>query len=236
MKNNKSVLIITGTSSGLGKDLAKHFLKKNYTVCGCSRGKSKINKKNYFHSILDIKNEDEVKNWINTIYLKYKKIDFLINNAAIIPASFPVLLNNTDLVNKVFNANVIGPINLMNEVTKKMLKKKFGRIINFSSMAAGLLEEGTSLYSSSKKSLEFYSKIFAKELSKENITCNTIAPSMYDTPSFRELGDKIINNAKKKLQIKRKLKINEISDIIEFLFKKESRIINGQTIYLGLII
>ena len=92
------------------------------------------------------------------------------------------------------------------------------------------------MVSSSKKSLEFYSKIFAKELSKENITCNTIAPSMYDTPSFRELGDKIINNAKKKLQIKRKLKINEISDIIEFLFKKESRIINGQTIYLGLII
>ena len=69
MKNNKSVLIITGTSSGLGKDLAKHFLKKNYIVCGCSRGKSKINKKNYFHSILNIKNEDEVKNWINTIYL-----------------------------------------------------------------------------------------------------------------------------------------------------------------------
>jgi len=236
MRNSKSVLIITGTSSGLGKNLAKYFIKKKYIVCGCSRGKSKIYSKNYFHSILDIKNEDQVKNWINNIYSKHKKIDFLINNAAIIPASFPVLLNNINLINKVFSANVIGPVNLMNEVAKKMLKKKFGRIINFSSMAAGLLEEGTSLYSSSKKSLEFYSKIFAKELSKENITCNTIAPSMYDTPSFRELGDKIINNAKKKLQVKRKLKINEISDIIEFLFKKESRVINGQTIYLGLII
>tara|TARA_B100000965_G_scaffold259788_1_gene219035 strand:- start:845 stop:1555 length:711 start_codon:yes stop_codon:yes gene_type:complete len=236
MKNSKSVLIITGTSSGLGKDLARYFLKKKYIVCGCSRGKSKINSRNYFHSILDIQNEDEVKKWINNIYLKFKKIDFLINNAAIIPASFPVLLNNMNLVRKVFSSNVIGPINLMNEVSKKMLKKKFGRIINFSSMAAGLLEEGTSLYSSSKKSLEFYSKIFAKELSKENITCNTIAPSMYDTPSFRELGEKIINSATKKLQVKRKLKINEISDIIEFLFKKESRVINGQTIYLGLII
>ena len=124
MKNSKSVLIITGTSSGLGKDLAKYFLKKNYIVCGCSRGKSKINSRNYFHSILDIQNEDEVKKWINNIYSKFKKIDFLINNAAIIPASFPVLLNNMNLVRKVFSSNVIGPINLMNEVSKKMLKKK----------------------------------------------------------------------------------------------------------------
>ena len=236
MRKHKSVLIITGTSSGLGKDLAKYFLKKKYIVCGCSRGKSKINSKNYFHSVLDIQNEDKAKNWIDNIYSKYKKIDFLINNAAIIPASFPVLLNNSNLVNKVFNTNVTAPINLMNEVAKKMLKRKFGRIINFSSMAAGILEEGTSLYASSKKSLEFYSKIFAKELSRENITCNTIAPSMYESPSFRELGDIIINNAKKKLQVKRKLKINEISDLIEFLFKKESRVINGQTIYLGLVI
>ena len=236
MRNTKSVLIITGTSSGLGKDLAKYFLKKKYIVCGCSRSKGKINSKNYFHSILDIQNEEEVKKWIDNIYSKYKKIDFLINNAAIIPASFPVLLNNSNLVNKVFNTNVTAPINLMNEVAKKMLKRKFGRIINFSSMAAGILEEGTSLYASSKKSLEFYSKIFAKELSRENITCNTIAPSMYESPSFRELGDIVINNAKKKLQVKRKLKINEISDLIEFLFKKESEVINGQTIYLGLVV
>ena len=234
MKKIKKILVITGTSSGLGKDLVNYFVKNNFIVFGCSRGKKKINIKNYFHTSIDIKNEDQVKKWVDQIYLKHKRIDYLINNAALIPASFPVLLNNSNLVNDVFNTNVVGPINVMNEVAKKMLRKKFGRIINFSSMAAGLLEEGTSLYSSSKKGIETYSKIFAKELSKANITCNIIAPSMYKTPSFKKLGDKIINNAKKKLQIKRELKIEEIINVIEFLFKKESNVITGQTIYLGL--
>ena len=115
-----------------------------------------------------------------------------------------------------------------------MVKKKFGRIISLSSMSVGLLEEGTSLYSSSKNSLDTYSKILSKELAKANITCNTIAPSMYNTKSFRELGETIINNSKKKLQVQRELKLEEIANVIEFLFKKESAVITGQTIYLGL--
>ena len=117
-----------------------------------------------------------------------------------------------------------------------MVKKKFGRIVSFSSMAAGLLEEGTSLYSASKSSIDTYSKIVSKELAKANVTCNIIAPSMYNTGSFRKLGEKVINNSKKKLQIQRELKLEEITNVIEFLFKKESGVITGQTIYLGLTI
>ena len=103
-------------------------------------------------------------------------------------------------------------------------------------MAAGLLEEGTSLYSSSKNSVETYSKIVAKELSKANITCNTIAPSMYNTSSFRKLGKRVIESSKKKLQTQRELTLNEITNVIDFLFKKESSVITGQTIYLGLAV
>ena len=57
---------------------------------------------------------------------------------------------------------------------------------------------------------------------------------MYNTKSFRELGETIINNSKKKLQVQRELKLEEIANVIEFLFKNESAVITGQTIYLGL--
>jgi 3-oxoacyl-[acyl-carrier protein] reductase len=171
---------------------------------------------------------------VKDAHFKYKKIDYLINNAALIPASFPSILNDKELVTRVFETNVISQISIINEVAKKMVKKKFGRIICFSSMSVGLLEEGTSLYSSSKNSLDTYSKILSKELAKANITCNTIAPSMYNTKSFRELGETIINSSKKKLQVQRELKLEEIANVIEFLFKKESAVITGQTIYLGL--
>ena len=234
MQKSRRILLITGTSSGLGKDLSKYFLKKNYIVFGCSRGKSKISSKFYKHRILNLNDETEVKKWVKDVHFKYKKIDYLINNAALIPASFPSILNDKELVTRVFETNVISQISVINEVAKKMVKKKFGRIISLSSMSVGLLEEGTSLYSSSKNSLDTYSKILSKELAKANITCNTIAPSMYNTKSFRELGETIINNSKKKLQVQRELKLEEIANVIEFLFKKESAVITGQTIYLGL--
>ena len=234
MQKSRRILLITGTSSGLGKDLSKYFLKKNYIVFGCSRSKSKISSKCYKHKILNLNDEKEVKKWVKDAHFKYKKIDYLINNAALIPASFPSILNDKELVTRVFETNVISQISIINEVAKKMVKKKFGRIICFSSMSVGLLEEGTSLYSSSKNSLDTYSKILSKELAKANITCNTIAPSMYNTKSFRELGETIINSSKKKLQVQRELKLEEIANVIEFLFKKESAVITGQTIYLGL--
>ena len=234
MQKSRRILLITGTSSGLGKDLSKYFLKKNYIVFGCSRSKSKISSKFYKHRILNLNDEREVRKWVEDIHAKYKKIDYLINNAALIPASYPSILNDKELITRVFETNVISQISIINEVAKKMVKKKYGRIISLSSMSVGLLEEGTSLYSSSKNSLDTYSKILSKELAKANITCNTIAPSMYNTKSFRELGETIINNSKKKLQVQRELKLEEIANVIEFLFKKESAVITGQTIYLGL--
>ena len=236
MQKNRRVLLITGTSSGLGKDLSKYFLKKNYTVFGCSRSKSKISSKFYNHRILNVNDETDVKKWVNDAYAKHKKIDYLINNAALIPTSYPSILNDKDLITRVFETNVISQISIINETAKKMIQKKFGRIVNFSSMAVGLLEEGTSLYSASKNSLDTYSKILSKELAKANITCNTVAPSMYNTKSFQELGTKIINSSKKKLQVQRELKLEEITNVIEFLFKKESAVITGQTIYMGLVV
>ena len=234
MDKSRKVLIITGTSRGIGKELVKFFLKKNFTVFGCSRKKNRFKHKNYFHSEVDISNANQVKKWLNEIVNKKKKIDFLINNASLTPASFPVLLNNKDYAEEVMKTNFIGVINVMNEVSKIMIKKKFGRIVNISSMALALLQDGTSLYSSSKSAMETYSKIFAKELSSSNITCNVVAPSMYDTSSFRELGKKVIENAKKKLQFKRLLTINEIGNAINFFFQEESGVITGQSLYLGL--
>ena len=85
------------------------------------------------------------------------------------------------------------------------------------------MRKGPHYIRSLKSSIDTYSKIVSKELAKANVTCNIIAPSMYNTNSFRKLGEKVIYNSKKKLQIQRELKLEEITNVIEFLFKKESR-------------
>ena len=130
---------------------------------------------------------------------------------------------------------MIGTAIVSSEVSKIMLSQKSGRIINFSSMAVGLHQEGTSAYSSSKAALVEYTKIMAKELFQINITCNVISISMFPSDAFYELGDKIITKAKEKLIYKNILNIEEICNVIDFFFKDKSKIVTGQEIYLGMV-
>ena len=140
---------------------------KNFIIFGCSRNDLKFTSKFYDHSVFDINSETEIRKWLKR-FTKHKRIDCLINNVAL-PTSYPSILNNKELVLKVFKTNVVSQINLINEVAKKMVKKKFGRIVSFSSMAAGLLEEGTSITLSQKLN-DTCSKIVSKELAKANVT------------------------------------------------------------------
>ena len=114
------------------------------------------------------------------------------------------------------------------------MAKKFGRIM-ISSMSLNLLQEGTSIYSASKSAEVVYSKILAKELANYNITSNVLGVSMYESRAFRNLGKTIIDNAKQKLLNKRLLSINEITNVLEFFFKKDSSVVSGQEIYLSLV-
>lgn len=228
-------MLITGTSSGIGKSLKNFFLKeKSIFIEGCSRRKIGSSK-NYNHSIVNLESEQSIKDWINQIIKKHKKIDYLINNAALAPAAFPALLNSYSIIEQTFRLNVVGSFTLINEVAKHMIKKRFGRIISFSSMSVELNQEGTSLYSSSKSALIQYSKILAKELAKANITSNIIGISVFPSKSVNKLGEFIINKAKEKLTFNRFLDPSEIHHAVNFFLDENSKSITGQEIYLGLI-
>ena len=233
---SKKVILITGSNSGVGKCLVEHFSKnKNYLIMGCSRSTDKFKSKNFFHTKVDLQKENEIKLWVKNIVNKFGKIDYLINNAAFAPAAFPALLNTYDLIKETYELNVLGSFTLINEVAKQMIKKKFGRIISFSSMSVELNQEGTSLYSSSKSALIQYSKILAKELGKANITSNIIGISVYSSNSVKKLGSFIINKAREKLIFKNNLNKEEIIHTVNFFLHQDSRSVTGQEIYLGLI-
>tara|TARA_A100001037_G_scaffold200957_1_gene179704 strand:- start:376 stop:1089 length:714 start_codon:yes stop_codon:yes gene_type:complete len=233
---SKKVILVTGTNSGVGKCLVKYFSQnKNNIIIGCSRSHDKFKSKNFFHTQVNLQNENEIKQWIKNIITTYGKIDYLINNAAFAPAAFPALLNSYDLIKKTYELNVLGSFTLINEVAKHMIKKKFGRIISFSSMSVELNQEGTSLYSSSKSALIQYSKILAKEIGKVNVTSNIIGLSVYDSKSVEKLGNFIINKAREKLIFKKNLTKEEIIHAVNFFLHKDSKSITGQEIYLGLI-
>ena len=231
----KKTIIITGSSSGLGYALAKK-LSENYNIIGCGRRKLKTSFQRYYR--LDLNNPKEVEDWSNELIKKKLNLFALINNASVIPVQHPALLYDLDLLKNVANVNMISQIIIMKNFSKFFLKnkKKNGRIINISSMASPLSENGTSLYASSKQFIEKFISIFSKELSKANITCNTIGITYFNSPSFKELNQQVLNKSFEKTNIQRPLKIDEVVHAVNFLLDKKSNTISGQKLFLGMSI
>ena len=139
---DQKVFIITGTSRGIGKQLARHYLAEGNIVVGCSRSTCDIeHKKNYTHYIADITDEKEVVKLVRKTVQKYVKVDVLLNNAGIATMNH-ISLTPMSSVQKVFATNVFGPFLFLRETSKAMVRRKSGRIVNFVSVALPFRLEG----------------------------------------------------------------------------------------------
>lgn len=235
MTEKRSIIVISGTSRGIGKALAEHYLSRGYIVYGCSRGNATIKHEQYSHDILDVSNELQVITWARKIKRTGIKICALICNAGTSSATSLFLSTQLSQFNAQLNSNFTGTYILCREFGKIFLQQQSGRIINFSSVLAGMHEEGTSIYSATKKAIEELTKIIAKELAPYNITCNCIASGLVITPLTEQLGETAINNVVAKQSIKRAIKLEEVCFVSDFFLSAESACITGQVLYLGLV-
>jgi 3-oxoacyl-[acyl-carrier protein] reductase len=229
----KRVMLITGTSKGIGKYLAEYYLSKEYFVIGCSRSKSAILNKSYHHFIIDVSNEKEILDVFSYIRKDLKRLDVLINNAAINPAIISAALLPYDTILNAFKVNTFAPMVFCREAVKIMGRKKSGRIINIGSMATRHEVPGEALYTSTKSSVIAFSRVLAKEVYKAGITVNVIAPSAIDT----ELSAKVNKDALKEVLSRNAVnemgQSSDVTNTIDFLISKESMAVTGQVIYLG---
>ncbi len=235
MQKTQPVMVITGTSKGVGNGMARHFLALGFTVAGCSRGDATIEHENYFHAIVDVRDEGQVRSWVRTVKNKFGRIDILVSNVGSAPANLLMTMTSGTVLMDLLQTNIAGSYYVCREVSKVMLLQRSGRIITTSSMAVGLHEEGTSAYSASKSAIVEMTKIMAKELAPAGITCNIIAPSMLMTDAVTILGEPIIQRALSKLTIKRTVTIEEICNVVSFFSAAESSCITGQVIHMGLV-
>jgi 3-oxoacyl-[acyl-carrier protein] reductase len=230
MKHN--TIIITGTRKGIGEYLASYYLNHGYNVIGCSRSEASIAHLNYRHYCLDVADENEVKKMFLELSKSYAKIDVLINNAGIGSMNH-VVLTPLKTVQNIINTNFIGTFLFCRETSKLMMKHKYGRIINFSTVAYPLNLEGEAIYTASKAAIESFTKILAKELGQFNITVNSIGPSPIKTDLVKNIQHAKINSLIEMQIIKRFGEFIDISNVIDFYLREESSFITGQTIYLG---
>lgn len=226
------VVLITGTRKGIGKELAKHFLEKGHQVIGCSRGEASIEEPNYTHYSLDISDEKAVIRMVKEARRTFGRIDILINNAGIASMNHAILTPGKT-ARRIFDVNVMGSFFLCREVGKSMIKQKYGRIVNFSTVAAPLRLAGEALYASSKAAVESLTRILAHEFGEFGITCNAIAPTPIKTDLIRSVPEEKLQQLIDRQAIKRYGTVDDVWNVIEFFTRPESSFITGQVLYLG---
>jgi len=195
MRLNNKVAIITGSSTGIGFEIAKEFIKNGAKVVLCgssdkSTNTAKEKLKNIFPNSTflaiktDISNKEDVINLFKITYEEFGKIDILVNNAGIAPAKSIDEMTDEEFIN-VLNINTVGTFRCTKEAVKYM-KDSGGSIINTSSFVSLYGSPNQAAYTASKAAINGLTKSNAKELGKYNIRVNAIAPGVVMTEMVKE--------------------------------------------------
>ncbi|MEK6730656.1 MAG: SDR family oxidoreductase [Pseudomonadota bacterium] len=232
MHSVQRVILITGARKGIGKYLAHYYSDKGHQVIGCSRKSVNVEFDNYQHFCLDVCDEKSVLNLFSEIRRKYSHLDILINNAGI-AAMNHALLTPLSVAQKIMDTNVISSFLFCREAAKLMSKNKFGRIVNFTTIAVPLKVEGEAIYASSKAAIVTMTEILGKEFAEYGITVNAIGPTPIETDLIRAVPQDKIQQLLNQQSIHRLGALQDISNVIDFYISSQSDFITGQTIFLG---
>lgn len=226
------VMIITGTSKGIGRYLVDYYTDKGFQVVGCSRTAPENTPPGYVHYTLSVSDEAAVAGMVWDVYKRFGRIDVLINNAGIASMNHSLLMP-LKTVEDIFATNVFGSFLFAREVAKVMMRRKYGRIVNFATVATPLRLEGESAYAASKAAVESYTEILAKELGAFDITVNAVGPTPVATDLIRSVPEPKIKALIEAQAIKRLGEFRDISNVIDFFIASGSDFVTAQTIYLG---
>jgi len=231
-RNSRPVLLVSGSSKGIGRYLVEYYLAKDYLVAGCSRGNSSLQHENYRHFSVDVSDETKVKEMFAEITRDYGRLDVLVNNAGIASMNH-ILLTPVETARSILETNFIGTFLLCREAAKVMRKRKFGRIVNLATVAVPLKLEGEAVYAASKAAVLTFTQVAAKELASFGITVNAIGPTPIPTDLIKAVPPEKIEKLISRQSIPRPGKLEDVSNVIDFFIQPESDFITGQVIFLG---
>ena len=227
------IVLVTGASRGIGLEAAKHFSKEGYKVIGSSRGDFNLGEligdESAISVQLDLMSKESIKNLFADLKSEDLLPSVLVNNAGITKDQLFLRMKDEDW-DDVIETNLNGLFRVTKAFIKPMVKNRFGRVVNISSVAGLMGNSGQVNYSSSKSAMVGFSRSLAKELGSRNITSNVVAPGFIETDMTTFLNDDEKVEVSKNIPMKRFGTVQDVAKCIVFLASDEANYITGQTI------
>jgi 3-oxoacyl-[acyl-carrier protein] reductase len=232
------VAFVTGASQGIGRACALVLAEAGAKVACAARSEDKL--KSVVDEIkskggdaalfkMDVANEDDVKNAIKSAVAQFGKVDILVNNAGITRDTLAMRMKRADW-DDVINTNLTGPFIATQAAISSMLKQRWGRIVNISSIFGQMGQIGQANYAASKAGLIGLTKAMAREVASRNITVNAVAPGWIETAMTADLAPELREQVIKMVPLGRPGTDMEVAHAVRFLASDEAAYITGQVI------
>ena len=232
------VALVTGASQGIGRTVALRLAKDGATVAVAARNQEKLSELvaeitaaggQAAAFALDVADEDQVKSTVKAAIAQFGKVDILVNNAGITRDQLVLRMKRADW-DAVLQTNLTSAYLCIQAVMSSMLKQRWGRIINITSIFGQMGQAGQANYSASKAGLIGLTMAIAREVGSRNITCNAIAPGFIETAMTAALGDEFKLTAVKQIPLARVGSPEDVASAVAFLASDDASYITGHVL------
>tara|TARA_B100001027_G_C16235465_1_gene316775 strand:- start:553 stop:1284 length:732 start_codon:yes stop_codon:yes gene_type:complete len=235
LKNKK--ILITGATGGIGNCLVEKFDQLGCEIFATGTNEEKLNNlKKKFQNIeigkFKLDEHDKIEEFIENVHNKLDGIDVLINNAGITLDNLSIRLSEENW-KKVIDINLTSTFLMCKHVIKKMLKKKYGKIVNITSIVGHTGNLGQANYSASKSGIVAFSKSLAIEYAKKNININCVSPGFIQTEMTNKINEEFKKTLINKIPSGNLGTGQDVSNCVAFLASDMANYINGETVHVN---
>jgi 3-oxoacyl-[acyl-carrier protein] reductase len=229
------VAVVTGASQGIGRTIARKLAQAGATLAVAARNQSKLNElvieiQNAGGTAsafaVDVGNEEQVKATFKQIIAQLGKIEILVNNAGITRDQLVMRMKRADW-DEVINTNLTSAYLCTQQAISSMLKQRWGRIINVTSIFGQIGQAGQANYASSKAGLIGFTMAIAREVASRSITCNAVSPGFIETAMTSALTEEFKQAALKMIPLGRVGTTEDVANAVAFLASEEAGYITG---------
>ena len=233
---NKNILI-TGASGGIGNNLVKKFVSLGGNVFGSGTKTEKLDELKKKYPTIKVKKFDmaehsRIEEFIDNVVLELGGLDILINNAGVNKDNLSIRMKDEEW-KKVIDINLTSTFLLTKYAIKKMLKNKFGRVVNITSVVAHTGNLGQSNYSASKAGIIGMSKSLAIEYAKKNITINCVSPGFIVSDMTMNIAEKVKLYLTSRIPMGKLGTGEDVSNCVAFLSSDQASYVTGETIHVN---